>query len=88
VTDPEADEPGKPLSTLQRAIVDAAVVGAGLRLGQDAGALVSTFAIPFAETIVGRARDEFRTDAEQRVTQMLGSVPRSWGATTLTSSAT
>ena len=73
MTDPEADEPGEPLSTLQRAIVDAAVVSAGLRLGADTGALVSTFAIPFAEEIVKRARDEFRTDAEQRVTQMLGS---------------
>jgi hypothetical protein len=72
VTDPEADQSGKPLSALQRAIVDAAVVGAGLRLGADAGAVVSTFAIPFAEEIVRRARDEFRTDAEQRVAQMLG----------------
>ena len=74
MTDPEADQPGKPLSALQRAILDAAVVGAGLRLGADAGAVVSTFAIPFAEEIVRRARDEFRTDAEQRVAQMLGSV--------------
>jgi hypothetical protein len=79
VADPEADEPGKPLSTLQRAIVDAAVAGAGLRLGGDPGVMASTFAMPFAEEIVSRAVSEFRTDAEQRVTQMLGSAAEELG---------
>lgn len=79
MTDPEAEEQGKPLSHFQRALLDAAVVGAGLRLGADAGAVISTFAIPFAEEITRRAVNEFRTDAEQRVTQMLSSAVQELG---------
>lgn len=79
MTDPQTSEPDKPLSTLQRAIVDFAVAAAGLRLGGDPGVLASAAAMPFAEEIVRRAVGEFRTDAEQRITQMLGSAAEELG---------
>lgn len=41
--------------------------------------MASTVAMPFAEEIVSRAVSEFRTDAELRVTQMLGSAAEELG---------
>jgi hypothetical protein len=59
-------------SRLVRAVADAAVVLAGARLGGAGGAALAAAATPYAEELL-QALSEFRSDAQKRVAEMLGS---------------
>jgi hypothetical protein len=66
------DEVEEPPSRLVRAAADAAVVLAGARLGGVSGAALAAAASPYAEEFLRRALGEFKSDAQRRVTEMLG----------------
>lgn len=81
-TEPEDTEPGhtgeQPTRTI-RAVADAALVLAGVRLGGLDGAMLATFATPYAEDFLQKALGELKSDKQRRCSQMLESTAKTAG---------